>query len=80
MPAAHHQDQFSMQPSSPEKHPANDDNIQRTIERTALRKVRRVLDEVGAEEAAVRRLRRLAYISSGFLLPLLILFVASLLR
>jgi hypothetical protein len=63
---------------SPEKQPAIDDNIQRTVERTALRKVRNVLDAVGAEEAADRRVRRLAYLVSGVLLLLLIIFVLSL--
>jgi hypothetical protein len=68
-----------MKSRSPEKQPAMHDNIRRTVERTALRKVRNVLDEVGAEEAADRRLRRLAYAISGVVVLLLCFFVASLL-
>ncbi|MBC8007129.1 MAG: hypothetical protein H7X76_03680 [Prolixibacteraceae bacterium] len=63
----------------PEKQPAIDQNVQRTVERTALRKVRNLLDEIGAEEADDRRMRRYAYLASGILLLLLIFFIASLL-
>jgi hypothetical protein len=69
-----------MESSSQDKQAAIDDNIRRTVERAALRKVRNVLDEVGTEEAAARKLRRLAGVISGVLLLLLMLFVASLLH
>ena len=65
---------------SPEQKPAIDQNIPRTVEKTALKKVRNVLDEIGAEEAADRRVRRIAYGIAGVVLLLLILFVAGLVR
>ncbi len=65
---------------SPEQKPAIDQNIRRTVEKTALKKVRNVLDEIGAEEAADRRVRRIAYGIAGVVLLLLILFVAGLVR
>ena len=68
-----------MQSLPPEKQPAIDQNIQRTVERAALRKVRNLLDEIGAEEADDRRMRGYAYLASGVLLLLLIFFIASLL-
>jgi hypothetical protein len=58
--------------------PAIDDNIQRTVERTALRKVRRLLDALQAEEESDRRLRRIVYIVGAALALLLIWFVAGL--
>jgi hypothetical protein len=64
----------------PDQKPAIDDNIQRTVEKTALRKVRKVLDEIGAEEAADRGLRHLAYWIGGAVLLVSILFVAGLVR
>ncbi len=69
-----------MQIRSPEQKPAIDQNIRRTVEKTALKKVRNVLDEIGAEEAADRRVRRIAYGIAGVVLLLLILFVAGLVR
>ena len=69
-----------MQIRSPEQKPAIDQNIRRTVEKTALKKVRNVLDEIGAEEAADRRVRRIAYGIAGVVLLLLILFVAGLMR
>lgn len=69
-----------MQIRSPQQKPAIDQNIRRTVEKTALKKVRNVLDEIGAEEAADRRVRRIAYGIAGFVLLLLILFVAGLVR
>lgn len=68
-----------MESRPPEKQPAIDQNIQRTVERAALRKIRNLLDEIGAEEADDRRMRRYAYLAGGVLLLLLILFIASLL-
>jgi hypothetical protein len=38
------------------------DNIERTVQRTALRKVRNLADELGAEEAARKRLETRALI------------------
>ncbi len=55
-------------------------NVWRTVEKTALKKLRNVLDEIGAEEAADRRVRRIAYGIAGVVLLLLILFVAGLVR
>lgn len=69
-----------MQIRSPQQKPAIDQNIRRTVEKTALKKVRNVLDEIGAEEAADRRVRRIAYGIAGVVLLLLILFVAGLVR
>ena len=69
-----------MQIRSPQQKPAIDQNIRRTVEKTALKKVRNVLDEIGAEEAADRRVRRIAYGIAGVVLLLLILFVAGLMR
>jgi CHASE3 domain sensor protein len=63
--------------SSPEK-PAVEDNIRRTVERTALRKVRRALDALQAEEASERRLRWIVYVIGALLALLLIGFVTSL--
>ena len=47
--------------SNPDKS-ALSDNIQRTVERTALRKVRKLVDELDAEETAKHRLGRRALI------------------
>ena len=69
-----------MQIRSPQQKPAIDQNIRRTVEKTALKKVRNVLDEIGAEEAADRRVRRIAFGIAGVALLLLILFVAGLVR
>ncbi len=69
-----------MQIRSPQQKPAIDQNIRRTVEKTALKKVRNVLDEIGAEEAADQRVRRIAYGIAGVVLLLLILFVAGLVR
>ncbi len=69
-----------MQIRSPQQKPAIDQNIRRTVEKTALKKVRNVLDEIGAEEAADQRVRQIAYGIAGVVLLLLILFVAGLVR
>ena len=58
---------------------AGRDRLVVAVERAALRKVRNLLDKVGAEEADGRRMRRFAYLAGGVLLLLLIFFVASLL-
>ena len=43
-------------PKPPNK-PVIDDNVRRTVERTALRKIRRVLDALECEEREDRRFR-----------------------
>ena len=59
--------------------PAIDDNIRRTVEQTALRKVRGVLDALEREEQDDRRFRQLVYTVCGVLVLLLLLVVADLL-
>lgn len=55
-----------------------DVNVRRTVERTALRKVRRVLDAQEREEQNDRRLRMRVYAACGLLVLLLIWFVGGL--
>ena len=56
------------------------DNVRRTVERTALRKVRGVLDALEREEQNDRRFRMGIYAACGFLVLLLILIVVMLVR
>lgn len=67
-----------MDPKPPPNKSAIDDNVQRTVERTALRKVREVLDAVKREEEDDRRFRLGVYAVCGVLLLLLIWIVAVL--
>lgn len=67
-----------MDSKPPPNKSAIDDNVQRTVERTALRKVREVLDALGREEEDDRRFRLGVYAVCGFLLLLLIWIVAVL--
>lgn len=67
-----------MDPKPPPNKSAIDDNVQRTVERTALRKVREVLDAVKREEEDDRRFRLGVYAVCGVLLLLLISIVAVL--
>ena len=64
-------------PKPPNK-PVIDDNVRRTVERTALRKIRRVLDALECEEREDRRFRLGIYAVCGTLVLLLIWFVAEL--
>ncbi|HKQ26050.1 MAG TPA: hypothetical protein VJT81_16505 [Burkholderiales bacterium] len=57
---------------------ALDDNVRRTVEQTALRKVRGVLDALEREEQNDRRLRMGTYAVCGFVVLLLIWFVGGL--
>jgi hypothetical protein len=55
------------------------DNIERTVQRTALRKVRNLADEFGAEEAAKKRLETRALIIAAVVCSLIMVwFVWSL--
>lgn len=65
-------------PKRPSSKPVIDDNVQRTVERTALRKVRGVLDALEREEQDDRRFRLGVYAVCGFLVLMLIWFVAAL--
>ena len=56
--------------------PAIDDNIQRTVERTALRKVRGALDALEREAQDDRRFRQRVFALCGVLALLLMLIVA----
>lgn len=67
-----------MDPKPPPNKSAIDDNVQRTVERTALRKVREVLDALKREEEDDRRFRLGVYAVCGVLLLLLIWIVAVL--
>lgn len=67
-----------MDPKPPSNKSAIDDNVQRTVERTALRKVREVLDALKREEEDDRRFRLGVYAVCGVLLLLLIWIVAVL--
>ena len=58
--------------------PVIEDNIRRTVERTALRKIRGVLDALEREEQEDRRFRLGIYAVCGTLVLLLIWFVADL--
>jgi hypothetical protein len=69
---------MAMDPKPPSNKPVIDDNVQRTVERTALRKVRGVLDALEREEQSDRRFRRGVYAACGFLVLLLILIVVML--
>ena len=55
-----------------------DDNVRRTVEQTALRKVRGVLDTLEREEQKDQRFRVGIYAACGFLVLLLIWFVGGL--
>lgn len=67
-----------MDPKPPPNKSAIDDNVQRTVERTAFRKVREVLDALEREENDGRRFRLGAYAVCGVLLLLLTWIVAVL--
>jgi len=69
-----------MDPKPLPNKPVIDDNVQRTIERTALRKVRGMLDALEREEQDDRRFRMGVYAVCGVLVLLLIWFVAVLVR
>ena len=63
----------------PPNKPAIDDNIQRTVERTALRKVRGALDALEREEQDDQRFRQRVYAVCGVLVLFLIVMVLILL-
>ena len=65
-------------PKPPRSKAALDDNVRRTVERTALRKVRGVLDAQEREEQDDRRLRLGVYGVCGVLVLLLIWIVGKL--
>ena len=65
-------------PKPPPDRALVDDNVRRTVERTALRKVRGVLDALEREEQNDRRFRLGIYAACGFLVLLLILIVVVL--
>ena len=65
-------------PKPPRSKAALDDNVRRTVERTALRKVRGVLDGQEREEQDDRRLRLGVYGVCGVLVLLLIWIVGKL--
>ncbi|HEV8645244.1 MAG TPA: hypothetical protein VGR01_06710 [Burkholderiales bacterium] len=67
-----------MDPQPPPNKPVIDDNIRRTVERTALRKVRGMLDALEREEQDDRRFRTRVYVVCGVLVLLLIWFVGEL--
>ena len=67
-----------MDPKPPPNKSAIDDNVQRTVERTALRKVREVLDALKREEEDDRRFRLGVYAVCGVLLLLLIWVISEL--
>ena len=69
-----------MDPKPPPNKPVIDDNVQRTVERTALRKVRGLLDELELQERADRRFRLGVYAVCSVLVMLLILIVVMLVR
>jgi hypothetical protein len=52
------------------------DNIQRTVERTALRKVRKLVDNLDAEESGKKRLERRALVIAAIVAVLIIGWVA----
>lgn len=67
-----------MDPSSSSNKTDIDENVQRTVERTALRKIRGALDALEREEQEDRRFRLSVYAVCGVLVLLLIWFVAGL--
>ena len=67
-----------MNPSSPSNKTGSHDNVQRTVERDALRRIRNVLDTMEREEHHDRRFRLGVYAVCGVLVLLLILIVAML--
>lgn len=69
---------MAMDPKPPPNKPVIDDNVRRTVERTALRKVRGVLDALEREEQDDRRFRLGIYAVCGILVLLLIWIVADL--
>jgi hypothetical protein len=68
---------MAMDPKPPNK-PVIEDNVRRTVERTALRKVRGVLDALQRDEQDDRRFRLGVYAVCGLLVLLLIWFVTGL--
>ena len=68
---------MAMVPKPPPNKPVIDDNVQRTVERTALRRVRGVLDALEREEHDDRRFRPGVYAVCGVLALLLIWIVAE---
>ncbi len=66
-----------MDPKPPPSKPVIDDDVQRTVERTALRKVRGVLDALERDEHDDRRFRLGVYAVCGVLALLLIWIVAD---
>jgi len=69
---------MAMDPKPPPNKPVIDDNVRRTVERTALRKVRSVLGALEREEQNDRRFRLGVYAACGVQVLLLIWFVAGL--
>ncbi len=69
---------IAMDPKPPPNKPVIDDNVRRTVERSALRKVRGVLDALEREEQEDRRFRLGIYAVCGVLVLLLIWIVADL--
>jgi hypothetical protein len=69
---------IAMDPKPPPNKPVIDDNVRRTVERSALRKVRGVLDALEREEQDDRRFRLGIYAVCGVLVLLLIWIVADL--
>ena len=67
-------------PNPPPDRALVDDNVRRTVERTALRKIRNVLDALEGDEQNDRRFRLGIYAASSFLVLLLILIVVMLVR
>ena len=67
-----------MDPEPQPGKPVIDDNVQRTVERTALRKVRGVLDALEREEQDDRRFHQVVYAVCGVLFLLLVLIIAML--
>ena len=67
-------------PKPPPDRALLDVNVRRTVERTALRKIRSVLDAQEREEQNDRRFRLGVYAVCGLLVLLLIWFVAGLIR
>ncbi|HYN27840.1 MAG TPA: hypothetical protein VES94_06030 [Burkholderiales bacterium] len=57
-----------------------DDNVRKTVERTALRKIRNVLDALEGDDQNDRRFRVGVYAACGFLVLLVILIVVMLVR
>ena len=69
---------MAMDPKPPANKHVIEDNVRRTVERTALRKIRNVLDALEGDEQHDRRFRLGIYAASTFLVLLLILIVVIL--